>query len=58
MPLGVDLEQFDYPASVHWFEANSQDHPVRMAFLETFWFDSTYRSLPASSRARSIGLTR
>ncbi len=34
VPLGADLERFDYPAPVHWFEANSQGHPVRMAFLD------------------------
>jgi pimeloyl-ACP methyl ester carboxylesterase len=34
VPLGVNLERFDYPAPVHWFEANSQGHPVRMAFLD------------------------
>lgn len=33
-PLGADLEQFAYPAPVHWFEATSQGHPVRMAFLD------------------------
>jgi pimeloyl-ACP methyl ester carboxylesterase len=34
VPLGVNLEQFDYRAPVHWFEANSQGHPVRMAFID------------------------
>ncbi len=34
MPLGVNLERFNYPAPVHWFKANSQGHPVRMAFLD------------------------
>ncbi|WP_440980056.1 alpha/beta fold hydrolase [Sphingomonas pseudosanguinis] len=33
-PLGANLERFDYPAPVHWFEATSQGHPVRMAFLD------------------------
>jgi pimeloyl-ACP methyl ester carboxylesterase len=33
-PLGVNLERFDYPAPVHWFEAESQGHPIRMAFLD------------------------
>ena len=33
-PLGANLERFDYPAPVHWFETNSQGHPVRMAFLD------------------------
>ncbi|WP_344694804.1 alpha/beta hydrolase [Sphingomonas cynarae] len=32
--LGVNLERFGYPAPVRWFEANSQGHPVRMAFLD------------------------
>ncbi len=32
--LGVNLERFDYPAPVRWFDANSQGHPVRMAFLD------------------------
>ncbi|MBD8548429.1 alpha/beta hydrolase [Sphingomonas sp. CFBP 8760] len=34
VPLGVNLERFGYPAPVHWFEAGSQGHPVRMAFLD------------------------
>lgn len=34
VPLGANLERFDYPAPVHWFEATSQGHPVRMAFLD------------------------
>jgi pimeloyl-ACP methyl ester carboxylesterase len=34
VPLGADLERFDYPAPVRWFETNSQGHPVRMAFLD------------------------
>ncbi len=34
VPLGADLEGFDYPAPVHWFEANSQGDPVRMAYLD------------------------
>ncbi|MDR6790290.1 pimeloyl-ACP methyl ester carboxylesterase [Sphingomonas sp. BE138] len=33
-PLGANLERFDYPAPVQWFEAESQGHPVRMAFLD------------------------
>ncbi len=33
-PLGADLKRFNYPAPVHWFEAKSQGHPVRMAFLD------------------------
>jgi pimeloyl-ACP methyl ester carboxylesterase len=34
IPLGANLERFDYPAPVRWFEANSQGHAVRMAFLD------------------------
>lgn len=33
-PMGANLERFDYPAPVRWFEAKSQGHPVRMAFLD------------------------
>lgn len=31
---GADLERFDYPATVQWFEAASDVGPVRMAFLD------------------------
>jgi pimeloyl-ACP methyl ester carboxylesterase len=34
VPLGANLERFDYPASTRWFEAVSQGHPVRMAYLD------------------------
>ncbi|MEG8037889.1 alpha/beta hydrolase [Sphingomonas sp. LR60] len=34
VPLGADLEKFDYPAPVHRFETMSQGHPVRMAYLD------------------------
>lgn len=34
VPLGADLERFDYPAPVRWYAARSQDHPVRMAYLD------------------------
>jgi pimeloyl-ACP methyl ester carboxylesterase len=34
VPLGADLEKFDYPAPVRWFQTTSQGHPVRMAFLD------------------------
>ncbi|KHL25322.1 alpha/beta hydrolase [Croceibacterium mercuriale] len=34
MPLGQDLERFDYGAPVHWFEAEAQGHKVRMAWLD------------------------
>ena len=34
VPLGANLERFDYPAPLHWFEAKSQGHPVRMAYLD------------------------
>jgi pimeloyl-ACP methyl ester carboxylesterase len=31
--LGADLQRFDYPAPVRWYDASSQGHPVRMAYL-------------------------
>lgn len=34
MPLGVNLERFDYRAPVRWFEASSQGQPVKMAYLD------------------------
>lgn len=34
VPLGADLQRFDYPAPVHWFEAASQGRTVRMAYLD------------------------
>ncbi|WP_232474210.1 alpha/beta fold hydrolase [Sphingomonas sp. MA1305] len=34
VPLGVNLERFNYPALVHWFNATSQGRPVRMAYLD------------------------
>ncbi|PZN92370.1 MAG: alpha/beta hydrolase [Alphaproteobacteria bacterium] len=34
VPLGADLERFDYPAPVRWHEASSQGHPIRMAYLD------------------------
>ena len=34
VPLGANLERFDYPAPGRWFEMNSQDRPVRMAYLD------------------------
>src|SRR5687768_13603544 len=34
VPLGQDLERFDYGAPVHWFEAEAQGHTVRMAWLD------------------------
>lgn len=34
VPLGADLERFDYPAPVHWYQMSSQGHPVRMAYLD------------------------
>ena len=33
-PLGADLERFDYPLPVHWFDAPSQGTAVRMAYLD------------------------
>ncbi|AJP72983.1 alpha/beta fold hydrolase [Sphingomonas hengshuiensis] len=34
VPLGANLERFDYPAPVRWFAATSQGHSVRMAYLD------------------------
>lgn len=34
VPLGADLERFDYPYPVKWFEAPSQGATVRMAYLD------------------------
>lgn len=34
VPLGGNLERFDYPAPVHWFETTSQGGPVRMTYLD------------------------
>lgn len=34
VPLGADLERFDYPAPVRWFATSSQGHSVRMAYLD------------------------
>lgn len=34
LPLGANLERFDYPLPVHWHETTSQSVPVRMAFLD------------------------
>ena len=34
IPLGADLERFDYPAPVQWYEATSQGQPVRVAYLD------------------------
>ena len=31
---GADLERFEYPYPVHWFETRSQGSPVRMAYLD------------------------
>ncbi|AQR73862.1 alpha/beta fold hydrolase [Sphingomonas sp. LM7] len=31
---GADLERFDYPYPVQWFETRSQGAPVRMAYLD------------------------
>ncbi|WP_242146174.1 alpha/beta fold hydrolase [Sphingomonas sp. BAUL-RG-20F-R05-02] len=33
-PLGADLQRFDYPYPVKWFESRSPDVPVRMAYLD------------------------
>jgi len=34
VPLGQNLEHFDYGAPVHWFEAEAQGQAVRMAWLD------------------------
>ncbi|RZL76406.1 MAG: alpha/beta hydrolase [Sphingomonas sp.] len=34
VPLGADLERFDYPAPVRWYAASSQGRPIRMAYLD------------------------
>lgn len=34
LPLGANLEQFDYPFPVQWHEASSQGAPVRMAYID------------------------
>lgn len=33
-PLGANLERFDYPYPVRWFETESQRAPIRMAYLD------------------------
>lgn len=33
-PLGVNLERFDYPFPVRWYEAQSQGHKIRMAYMD------------------------
>ena len=32
--LGANLERFDYPLPVSWFDSTSQGHQVRMAYLD------------------------
>ncbi|UZK66423.1 alpha/beta fold hydrolase [Sphingomonas sp. M1-B02] len=34
VPLGANLERFDYSLPVRWFDAQSQGGPVRMAYLD------------------------
>jgi pimeloyl-ACP methyl ester carboxylesterase len=34
VPLGANLERFEYPYPVRWFETQSQGAPVRMAYLD------------------------
>lgn len=34
VPLGADLERFDYPAPVRWYRVSSQGQPIRMAYLD------------------------
>jgi len=33
-PLGANLEKFDYPFPLHWFDGQSQGAAVRMAYLD------------------------
>ncbi|PSJ43582.1 alpha/beta fold hydrolase [Allosphingosinicella deserti] len=33
-PLGADLERFDYPYPIRWFETESQSTAVRMAYMD------------------------
>lgn len=33
-PLGVNLERFDYPFPVRWYETASQGHKIRMAYMD------------------------
>ena len=34
VPLGANLERFDYGAPVRWHKTASQGHPIRMAYLD------------------------
>lgn len=34
VPLGANLEHFDYPAPVRWYEGSSQGHLIRMEYLD------------------------
>ncbi len=34
VPLGANLEHFDYPFPVRWYETTSQGGPVRMAYMD------------------------
>ncbi len=34
VPLGANLERFDYPAPVRWHDGVSQGHGIRMAYLD------------------------
>ncbi len=34
VPLGANLERFDYPAPVRWYDTSAQGHPIRMAYLD------------------------
>jgi pimeloyl-ACP methyl ester carboxylesterase len=34
VPLGANLERFDYPFPVHWFETRSAGASVRMAYMD------------------------
>ena len=31
---GADLQRFEYPAPVHWFETQWETGPIRMAYLD------------------------
>jgi pimeloyl-ACP methyl ester carboxylesterase len=34
VPLGANLDGFDYPSPVHWYAGSSQGQPIRMAYLD------------------------
>lgn len=53
VPLVANLERFDYPAPVHWFEASSQGHPVHMDTLFTSGFSVRSSAVSQSPRLRT-----